>query len=108
MAHYALEAKNASAQILPAERFMLRGNVRPDAGSVEQAAKWLTEARRPVVIVGDDVWKAGAQAELITLSERLALPVTSAGRLSFCNFPVNHPHDLGPFSMSSGYVSKGP
>jgi len=108
MAHYALETKNASAQILPAERFMLRARVRPDARSVEQAAKWLTEARRPIAIVGDDVWKADAQPELITLSEKLALPITTAGRLGFCNFPVNHPHDLGMFSMSSGYVSKGP
>lgn len=108
MAHYALEAKNASAQILPADRFMLRASVRPDARSVERAAKWLSEARRPVVIVGDDVWKAGAQPELIALSEKLTLPITSAGRLGFCNFPVNHPYDLGGFSMSSEYVSKGP
>ncbi len=108
MAHYALEAKNASAQILPADRFMLRGSVRPDARMVEQAAKWLVEARRPILVVGDEIWKSGAQEELITLSEKLGLPVTSAGRLSFCNFPVGHPHDLGTFSMSSDYVSKGP
>jgi len=55
MADYALEAKNATAQILPADRFLIRARVRPSAADVEKAAKWLTQAKRPVVIVGDEV-----------------------------------------------------
>jgi benzoylformate decarboxylase len=107
MAHYALETKNASGQILPADRFMLRARMRPEAAAVEKAAKWLMEAQRPVLIVGDEIWKAGAQPELIALSEKLGLAVT-AGNSAYRNFPAMHPHNLGAFNMSSDYVAKGP
>jgi benzoylformate decarboxylase len=108
MAHYALEAKNASAQILPAERFLLRSRVRPEAAAVEKAARWLMDARRPVLLVGDEVWKSGAQSAVIALSERLGLAVSVVpGSTGFQNFPVKHPHYLGRFDMGSDYVAKG-
>jgi benzoylformate decarboxylase len=114
MADYALEAKNASAQILPADRFLIRARVRPDSAGVEQAAKWLTQAKRPVVIVGDEVWKSGAQAHLLALSERLGLPIASSDAFPnnhfecFCNFPLQHPHYIGAFSAGSEYMRKTP
>jgi thiamine pyrophosphate-dependent acetolactate synthase large subunit-like protein len=114
MASYALEAKNATAQILPADRFLIRARVRPDATDVEKAAKWLIQAKRPVVIVGDEVWKSGAQAQLLALSERLGLPVASSDAFpnnhmeSFCNFPLQHPHYIGAYSATSEYVRKTP
>jgi thiamine pyrophosphate-dependent acetolactate synthase large subunit-like protein len=114
MASYALEAKNATAQILPADRFLIRARVRPDAADVEKAAKWLIQAKRPVVIVGDEVWKSGAQANLLALSERLGLPVASSDAFpnnhmeSFCNFPLQHPHYIGAYSAASEYIRKTP
>jgi benzoylformate decarboxylase len=114
MADYALEAKNATAQVLPADRFLLRARVRPEAAAVEKAAKWLIEAKRPVVIVGDEVWKSGAQANVLALSERLGLPVASSDAYpnnhmeGFCNFPVQHPHYIGGFGAGSEYVRKTP
>jgi thiamine pyrophosphate-dependent acetolactate synthase large subunit-like protein len=114
MADYALEAKNATAQILPGDRFLLRARVRPEAAAVEKAAKWLIEAKRPVVIVGDEVWKSGAQAHLLALSERVGLPVASSDAFpnnhmeSFCNFPLQHPHYIGAFGAGSEYVRKTP
>lgn len=114
MADYALEAKNASAQILPADRFLIRARVRPEAAAVEKAAKWLTQAKRPVVIVGDEVTKSGAQGHLLALSERLGLPVASSDAFpnnhfeSFCNFPLQHPHYIGAYSPASEYIRKTP
>ncbi len=114
MASYALEAKNATAQILPADRFLIRARVRPDAADVEKAAKWLIQAKRPVVIVGDEVWKSGAQAHLLALSERLGLPVASSDAYpnnhleGYCNFPLQHPHYIGAFSAASEYIRKTP
>ncbi|HYM13712.1 MAG TPA: thiamine pyrophosphate-binding protein [Bryobacterales bacterium] len=106
MAHYALEAKGVRAQVLPAERFLIRARVRATASDVQEAARMLAEARRPILVVGDEVWKSGAQAELVAFSEKLGLPV-AAGLEGFSNFPVRHPHCLGGFSMGSEYVKRG-
>jgi benzoylformate decarboxylase len=103
MAHYALERKGVKAQILPASRFMIRARVRPSAGAVEDAARLLAEARRPVLVVGDEIWKSGAQVELIAFSEKLGIAV-AAGNQGYRNFPVRHPHYLGNFSMGSEYI----
>lgn len=98
-AHYALEQKNVSATIYPAERFLIRTRVHSDPVAIEQAARLLIEAQHPAIIAGDEVWKSGAQQELLALSEHLALPVVRAGgaRLisAFQNFPTMHPFYLG-------------
>jgi len=105
MANYALEAKGVKAQILPAERFLLRARVRPSAADVEQAARMLVEAKRPILVAGDEVWKGGAQAELLDFSERLGLPVTFSGG-AFRSFPVKHPLYLGNYDPQSEYVKR--
>jgi thiamine pyrophosphate-dependent acetolactate synthase large subunit-like protein len=94
MAHYALEARGVKAQILPAERFLLRERMRPESSAVQAAAQLLVEAKRPVVVVGDEIWQSGAQAEVVALSEQLGLAVCDT-RTVYANFPVQHPHYLG-------------
>ncbi len=98
-AHYALEQKNVRATIYPAERFLIRTRVHADPSAIEQASRLLIEAQHPVIIAGDEVWKSGAQQQLLTLVEHLALPVVRAGgaRLisAFQNFPTMHPFYLG-------------
>ncbi|HTM48147.1 MAG TPA: thiamine pyrophosphate-binding protein [Bryobacteraceae bacterium] len=107
MAHYALEARGVKARILPENRFMLRTSARPSASAVQDAARMLVEAARPLLVVGDEVWKSGAQAELLALSEKLGLPVADTTTIGYRNFPVRHPHYVGPFSMTSAWVRKG-
>jgi benzoylformate decarboxylase len=107
MAHYALERRGAKAQILPASRFLIRTRVRPEAAVVEEAARMLAEARWPLVVVGDEVWKSGAQPELLALSEKLGLPVMGLAQQSFRSFPVKHPHYAGSFGMSADVVKRG-
>lgn len=107
MAHYALETKGAKAQILPASRFLIRARMRPETSAVEEAARLLAAAKQPLVVAGDEVWKSGAQAELLSLSETYALPVTTGSLTAFRNFPAHHPHCLGAFSMGSEWVKRG-
>lgn len=106
MVNYALEAKNVQAQILPGERFMFRSRVRPEAAAVEQAAKWLIAARRPLLVAGDEVWKTGAQADLLAFSEKFGLPVAS-GPGGYRSFPSRHDMHLGNFNVGSEYMKGG-
>lgn len=103
MAHYALEAKGVKAEILPAHRFLLNPRVRPDAAAVQDAAKSLAEAQRPVLICGDEVWKSEAVADLIKLAETLGVPVAN-DRSAYRNFPAHHPLNVGAFSTDSPWV----
>jgi len=106
MANYALEGKGVSAQILPAERFLLRTRARPDRAATETVARWLVEAKRPILVIGDEVWKSGAQAELVAFAEKFSVPV-AAGAQCYRNFPTKHPLYLGNFSLGSEYVKAG-
>jgi benzoylformate decarboxylase len=90
----ALEEKNISASIYPAERFLSRAPVHADPAAVRKAARLLIAARRPVLIAGDGIWKSSAQEELVELTEQLGLPVAfpNAGAERdpiFANFPTN-------------------
>ena len=106
MANYALEAKTVKAPILPANRFLLRAHVRPSPSDVEEAARMLVESKRPLLVVGDEVWKGGAQGELLSFSEKLGLPVMLA-TAGFRPFPVKHPHYLGAYDLQSEFVKRG-
>jgi benzoylformate decarboxylase len=106
MANYALESKNVSAQILPAERFLFQSRVRPETAAVEQAAKWLIEAKRPLLVVGDEVWKSGAGQDLVAFAEKFNLPVAS-GNQAYKNFPTRHPLHLNGFSLNNEYCKQG-
>jgi acetolactate synthase-1/2/3 large subunit len=66
----------------------------PPAGSLDRVAELLAAAARPVIIAGGGVVRAGAEAELAALAERLDAPVattyTGKGAL-----PERHPLALG-------------
>ncbi|MFI5059010.1 MAG: thiamine pyrophosphate-binding protein [Candidatus Acidiferrales bacterium] len=98
-AHYALEQKNVSATIYPAERFLIRTRVHADPSAIEQAARLLINAQFPILIAGDEVWKSGAQQELLSLAEHLAIPAVRPGGVVFTNafqsFPTSHAFYLG-------------
>ena len=101
IAHHALEAKGVEADIYTGSRFLKRARPRPSKDGVQRAARLLVEARNPVLVVGDEVWKSGAQDDLLQLSELLGLPVTNNGQ-GHANFPSHHPHNGGRFRMNSG------
>jgi benzoylformate decarboxylase len=71
-----------------------RMRVRPNPAEVERAAKLLVEARRPLLIVGDEIYRAKAVDKAVKLAELLALPVTQA-RQVYVSFPQQHPLWIG-------------
>ena len=54
-----------------------RSRPRPDATAVEEAARLLAGARRPVIVAGGGVISAEATSELLALAERLGAPVVT-------------------------------
>ena len=102
----ALEAQDVRSEIVPAERYLMSARPRPEAAAVEQTADWLAQAKRPLIVVGDEVWKSGAQADLVKFAEAYNVPVTS-GTGGYFNFPSRHPLHLGRFSMRSDYAQGG-
>lgn len=103
MASYALEEKGVKAFILPADRFMVRGRVHADPAVVEQAARMIVNARRPVIVVGDEVWQSGASHDVVALSEKLGIGVASSSG-AFQNFPAHHPHFLGGWNTNAAWA----
>jgi len=71
-----------------------RMRVRPNPDEVERAAQLLVEARMPLMIVGDEIYKAKAAAKAIKLVELLGMPVTQFRQL-WANFPEAHPLWVG-------------
>jgi len=63
----------------------------PDRRSLEQAAKRLAEARRPGIVAGAGIDRAGAWYETVRLAERLRAEVWASPRGSRAGFPQDHP-----------------
>ncbi|GCD42810.1 acetolactate synthase large subunit [Streptomyces paromomycinus] len=67
---------------------------KPHAKQIREAAKLITEARRPVLYVGGGVMKSGATAELKVLAELTGAPVTTT-LMALGSFPDTHPQHVG-------------
>lgn len=103
---YALEAKNVRADIIPQDRFLIPTSIPPNQELIEKTARLLVEARHPILHLGDEVWKSGAQSKVVELAELLAIPVT-AGRQAYRNFPTQHPLYVGRYRPRVPYPVGG-
>jgi benzoylformate decarboxylase len=63
----------------------------PDPQGVAAACELLLGARAPAIVVGDEVGRAGAMADLVRLAERLGAPVWFEGIRGHASFPATHP-----------------
>ncbi|MFV0258091.1 MAG: thiamine pyrophosphate-binding protein [Acidimicrobiales bacterium] len=63
----------------------------PDPAGLTQAAELIASSRRPVIVVGDDVGRAGAVDDLVRLAERIGAPVWREGIRGAVSFPTAHP-----------------
>ena len=90
-----LDARQVTANIVAG------GAPDPQAGypaddDVETLARALQDARRPLLYVGDGVWKSGAEAQATALAEHCGAAVaTLFGDMR--GVPIKHPLHCGPF-----------
>lgn len=87
--------EQVAGEVWPKEAFLLEARPRPAVDQVQALARMLVEARRPVLIVGDEVWKAGAQNEVVALAEVLGLAVMGTGFAVYQYFPTDHAQYVG-------------
>lgn len=69
-----------------------------DEAKIDEAAKLINEAERPVLYVGGGVIASGASDELIALSEKTHILVTTT-LMGKGAIPETHPHSLGMLGM---------
>src|SRR5256884_1984522 len=97
-----LNREGLEAQIGEAAEYRIERPAPARAQTVETIARRLGEARCPVVMFGDDVWRDGAQAEAVRLAEVLEAPVFSTRQI-FANFPTRHPLYCGVYPVSNEF-----
>ncbi len=61
----------------------------PSDGDVEAVARALRDAKRPLLYVGDGVWKSGAISEVTALAERFGVPVVGDPRAVSIKHPLH-------------------
>jgi benzoylformate decarboxylase len=77
-----------------AERSRVSPRIAGDPEAFAQAAKLVAQAKRPLIVAGSAVVKAGATTDLIKLAELVAAPVVMEPRYSFLSFPTTHPQSF--------------
>jgi benzoylformate decarboxylase len=76
------------------ERSKITPRIAGDPDALAEAAKMLAQAKRPLIVAGSGVTKAGATEELVKLAETVAAPVVMEPRYSFLAFPTTHPQSF--------------
>jgi acetolactate synthase-1/2/3 large subunit len=79
---------------------------RPHSRQVREAARMITDAKRPVLYVGGGVIKAEASAELKALAELTGVPVVTT-LMARGAFPDSHPLHLGMPGMHGTVAAVG-
>lgn len=88
----ALDAKNVEGVIQAAHA--LEVPEVPGGATLAKMHDALLNAENPLLVVGPDVRTAGAQREIVELSENYALP-TAVGFYDYGAFPMRHPNYIG-------------
>jgi len=97
-----LNRDGLEAEIGEAARYRIERPGPARAQTIEAIARRLGEARCPVLMFGDDVWRDGAQAEAVRLAEALEAPVFSTRQI-FASFPTRHPLYCGMYPVSKEF-----
>jgi len=72
LVHSDFNDERVKTEIIPQDQFDPRMRVRPNPDDVQRAARLLVEARMPLMVVGDEIYKAKAAAKAVKLAELLA------------------------------------
>jgi acetolactate synthase-1/2/3 large subunit len=72
--------------------------LKAEYSSITDAAELIRAAKRPVILAGHGVIKANATERMLTLAERMQIPVATT-LLGLGGFPASHPLALGMMGM---------
>lgn len=98
---------NVKAQIYSGQALHISMDLRPDEREVERTARYLIEAKSPLLYVGPEVSQMNARAGLVELAELLAIPVTQH-RSFHADFPNFHPLYVGELPALRSYLNLYP
>jgi len=70
----------------------------PDENTITEAARMITESERPLMLIGQGVELAGANAEVLELAERAQIPFAET-LLGLSAVPSDHPLNMGMLGM---------
>jgi acetolactate synthase-1/2/3 large subunit len=96
IAGQAVIESEADLEVIAEEMFTQVPPFRPEAelDKITDAIRLLTQAKRPVIVAGGGVTLSDARAELISLAEKLSIPVATALNAK-AMFPSDHPLAVG-------------
>ena len=80
--------------------------VRPSDDALEQLARRLLSAKKPVILAGHEIATANAFAEATELAETLGAPVLQQTVAWGAHFPSEHPAYLGALNRDQKYVRR--
>ncbi len=96
IAGQAVIESEADLEVIAEEMFTQVPPFRPEAelDKITDAIRLLTQAKRPVIVAGGGVTLSDARDELISLAEKLSIPVATALNAK-AMFPSDHPLAVG-------------
>ncbi|MDQ6674705.1 MAG: thiamine pyrophosphate-dependent enzyme, partial [Chloroflexota bacterium] len=95
-----MDVLDAEAEMHIAPTTYTNWRARPDAAGLVEAADTLVKAQRPMLMVGDSVAMADAQAEAARVAELLGAPIFECYASEF-NVATGHPLNLGSVDFVS-------
>jgi benzoylformate decarboxylase len=97
----------ATADIYDSKLFSVGMKVRPDQNDVDRIARYLLEAKNPLISAGDEITLGNAEHELVELAELLGIPVTMCSGSALGSwskpFPTRNPLFIGAFQRESRF-----
>ncbi|TDI64416.1 MAG: thiamine pyrophosphate-binding protein [Alphaproteobacteria bacterium] len=97
-----LYEQEGTGTLIASSKFHVTSKIRPKPEAIMDVAKLLLDSQNPLITVGYEVTRAGANEKMVEFADLLALRVTS-GMSGFADFPTNHPLYLGSFSPWASY-----
>ncbi len=89
-----LLGESIKISIPDAKRSRITPRIGGDPEALTEAARLLSQAKRPLIVAGSGIVKAGGVEDLIKLAELVGAPVVMEPRYSFLSFPTTHPHSF--------------
>ncbi len=85
----------ATGDVYPADAFLIQARPRAAVDQIQAVARMLVDAKRPVALLGDEVFKADATVEAVALCEKLGMPIVTPGLPGFNYLSATNPLYLG-------------